>query len=187
MSDEYDDDAEDVAALDAALASADAPEDCMQLSELDGFLTGLAVSPEAVDPEVWLPWVWGDGFADAALQARVRELVLDHYERIAADLADGYGIDPLFWEDEAGAADAAEWADGFMAAVDMQPEVWLPILEDDAARLHLVPILALACDEEGEPLLHLEEKDVLRLAADAETLIPKAVEEIHAFWEERLA
>ena len=70
-------------------------------------------------------------------------------------------------------------------AVDLRPEVWLPILEDDEAWLHLVPILALACDEDGQPLLRLEEKDVLRLAAEAETLIPKAVEEIQAFWEVR--
>ncbi len=185
MSDDYEDDAEMVAALDAALASDAVPEDCMQLSELDGFLTGLAVSPDQTAPEDWLPWVWGDGFADPEAEARARELILSHYDRIATDLADGFGIDPLFWEDDAGAADAGEWADGFMAAVDLRPEVWLPILEDDEARLHLVPILALVCDEDGQPLLRLEEKDVLRLAAEAETLIPKAVEEIQAFWEAR--
>jgi len=59
MSEEFDDDAELVAELDEALASEDAPEDCMQLSELDGFLTGLAVSPEVVDPDEWLSWVCG--------------------------------------------------------------------------------------------------------------------------------
>ncbi len=182
MSDEYDDDAEDVAALDEALAAFADPEECMQLSELDGFLTGLALSPEAADPEDWLPWVWGDGLADAAQAERLRGLVLDRYRRIAADLDDGFGIDPLFWEDEAGNVDAEDWADGFMAAVDLQPEAWLPILEDSSARLHLVPILALACDEEGAPLIHLPEKDMKRLTDDAETLIPKAVEEIQAFW-----
>jgi uncharacterized protein len=185
MGEDFDDDADEVAALDEALASFAGPEDCMQLSELDGFLTGLALSPEAADPEDWLPWVWGDGIADAAKAARLRGLILDRYERIAADLSDGFGIDPLFWEDEAGNADAADWADGFMAAIDLQPEAWLPILEDASARLRLVPILALAADEEGEPLLRLSAKDMQRLVDEAETLIPEAVEEIRGFWEER--
>lgn len=183
--DNFDDDAELVAELDEALASEDAPEDCMQLSELDGFLTGLAVAPQAVDPEEWLSWVWGEGFADKKLEAHVAEMVMDHYARIVEDLDEGYGVDPLLWENPDGSADAADWADGFMAAVDIRPEEWLPILDDETARLHLVPILALACDAEGNPLLQLSEAEFKRVADDVETLIPKAVEEIHAYWRAR--
>jgi len=185
MSEEFDDDAELVAELDEALASDDAPEDCMQLSELDGFLTGLAVSPTVVDPDEWLTWVWGEGFADKKLEAHVAEMVMDHFARIVEDLGEGYGVDPLLWENADGSADASEWADGFMAAVDLRPEDWLPILDDDTARLHLVPILALASDADGAPLLQLPPADLKHIQEDVESLIPKAVEEIHGYWAAR--
>lgn len=184
MTDEFDDYAEAVAALDDALASDAAPEGCMQLSELDGFLTGLAVGPQEVPPQEWLAWVWGDGFSDEALRERVGGMIVAHFARIAADLDDGFGVDPLFWEED-GAVDAGEWADGFMAAVDIRPEAWMPILEDSEARMLMVPILALACDAEGNPLLRLEAKDMERIASEAETLIPNSVEEIRSFWTAR--
>ena len=40
----------DLEALDAYLMSASAPANSMGLSDLDGFLTGLAVSPESIKP-----------------------------------------------------------------------------------------------------------------------------------------
>src|SRR5215217_7066628 len=46
-------------ALDRFLMSDASPEDCMQLSELDGFLTGIAIGPELVMPSEWLPAIWG--------------------------------------------------------------------------------------------------------------------------------
>lgn len=46
-------------ALDAFLSSEDAPPESMQLSDLDGFLTGIAIGPELVMPSEWLPVVWG--------------------------------------------------------------------------------------------------------------------------------
>jgi uncharacterized protein len=35
------------------------PDDCMDLSDLDGFLTGVVVGPELILPSEWLPVVWG--------------------------------------------------------------------------------------------------------------------------------
>ena len=32
-----------------------APDECMDIVVLDGFLTALAIGPELVRPEVWLP------------------------------------------------------------------------------------------------------------------------------------
>src|SRR4029077_20912920 len=48
----------DLERLDEFLASDRAPAECMQLSELDGFLTGVAVGPELIPPSVWLPMIW---------------------------------------------------------------------------------------------------------------------------------
>jgi uncharacterized protein len=47
--------------LDDFLMSDRAPEECMQLSDLDGFLTAVAIGPELVMPSEWLPVIWGKG------------------------------------------------------------------------------------------------------------------------------
>ena len=47
--------------LDGFLMSDRAPEDCMQLSDLDGFLTAVAIGPELILPSEWLPVIWGKG------------------------------------------------------------------------------------------------------------------------------
>src|SRR4051794_4653362 len=58
----------DLATLDDFLGSEHSPPECMQLSELDGFLAGIVVGPELIPPSVWLPIVWGGeaepGWAD---------------------------------------------------------------------------------------------------------------------------
>ena len=38
-----------------ALCPRNAPDDSMGLSDLDGFLTGIAVGPELILPSEWLP------------------------------------------------------------------------------------------------------------------------------------
>ena len=35
------------------------PDECMGLSDLDGFLTGIVVGPELIMPSEWLPVIWG--------------------------------------------------------------------------------------------------------------------------------
>ena len=45
----------DLEALEEYLLSSDLPDGTMLLSELDGYLTAIAVSPRAIPPEDWLP------------------------------------------------------------------------------------------------------------------------------------
>src|SRR3546814_19313106 len=64
---------EDIETLDTFLMSEQAPEDCMLISDLDGFLTAIAIGPEPVPQADWMPVVWaGDepAFADAAQAER---------------------------------------------------------------------------------------------------------------------
>jgi yecA family protein len=49
----------DLDTLDDYLMSNHAPDDSMGLSDLDGFLTGIAVGPELILPSEWLPVIWG--------------------------------------------------------------------------------------------------------------------------------
>ena len=50
---------EDLERLDAFLMSDQLPDEALMLSEVDGFLTGIALGPEAIMPSEWLPVVWG--------------------------------------------------------------------------------------------------------------------------------
>jgi uncharacterized protein len=48
----------DIETLDDFLSSENAPEDSMLLSDLDGFLTAVAIGPELIKPSEWLPVIW---------------------------------------------------------------------------------------------------------------------------------
>ena len=47
-------------ALGAFLSSDQSPPESMMLSDLDGFLTAIAIGPELIMPSEWLPVIWGD-------------------------------------------------------------------------------------------------------------------------------
>lgn len=49
----------DLAELNAYLSSDDSPEDCMMLSDLDGFLHGVVCSPVAIPSEDWMSLALG--------------------------------------------------------------------------------------------------------------------------------
>ncbi len=62
----------DLKALDRFLTSDRSPRESMMLSDLDGFLTGIAVGPELVLPSEWLPLVWGGEGRSLPTKARPR-------------------------------------------------------------------------------------------------------------------
>ena len=45
--------------LSALLESDLTPEDCMDISMLQGYLTAVLLGPEVTDPEKWLNGIWG--------------------------------------------------------------------------------------------------------------------------------
>jgi len=62
----------------------------MLLSELDGYLTGLIVSPDLVPQSKWLKKVWGDAppkFDSMAEMQQFLDLLMRHYNGILDDLA----------------------------------------------------------------------------------------------------
>ena len=68
--------------LDDFLLSDDSPDDCMDISMLDGFFTALAVRPDLVMPSQWLPVVWGGeerNFPDPIVAGHAYSLLLRYY------------------------------------------------------------------------------------------------------------
>jgi len=73
-------------ALHAFLSSDQSPLDSMMLSDLDGFLTAIAIGPEIVMPSEWLPLIGGNDepvFADEAQMQAVLGGILSRSTRSA--------------------------------------------------------------------------------------------------------
>jgi uncharacterized protein len=106
----------DLTALDDFLASEHAPPECMRLAELDGFLAGLVVGPDAVPPSEWLPMVWHEqepAFADLAEMQAILGVIMRRYDEIMR-LLDTAPLEyrPVFVEREDGGIDATDWTLG---------------------------------------------------------------------------
>jgi uncharacterized protein len=139
----------EVEELEAFLFSENVPEECMTLSEIDGFLTALAAGPELVPPSEWLPVIWqGDGpvFDNPQELERVLALILALNARIVATLQKGE-IAPMFNiemdEDDNELMTPDGWCWGFMQGVMLREEAWKPLIDSDDREL-LDPIAMIA-------------------------------------------
>ncbi len=156
----------DLEALDAFLMSDRAPEDCMQLSDLDGFLTAIATGPELIKPSEWLPVIWGDGepeFESLDEARRILGTIMLRYNEILRLLrADPGSYEPIFWQTEDGAAVASDWAEGFMDGVRLRPAAWEPLLASEETTSLIAPIVVHLSTAEGEALVEAEGSDLDR-------------------------
>jgi len=174
-------------ALHAFLVSERSPPESMLLSDLDGFLTGIAIGPELIMPSEWLPVVWGgeepvfDG--DREAQA-VLGGIMSRYNEILLQIQEGT-FKPIFWTTPDDTVIAADWAEGFALAVGLRPKAWDPLFNAEEHGLFLFPILALCCDENGESALGLDAEAGNEVRKEAPDMLPACVMGIAAFWRER--
>jgi uncharacterized protein len=176
------------------LNSSSAPQGCMDLSELDGFLAGLLAGPNIVPRDEWLAEVWDNeepDYLDEAEQETVEQAIFDRYAAIEAGLdATPLGYAAILWQDEAGTTVAEDWAAGFMQAVSLRAKAWQPALADEDASMLLIPIASLAgmTLPESERGGQAMSDDALEgLLQDAEQVLPVCVLGLRRFWRERAA
>jgi len=174
----------DIEALDEFLMSDQAPEDCMMLCDIDGFLTGIAIGPELILPSEWLPVIWGgeEPVFDNGQQAQaILSTIMNRYNEIQAQIADGL-IAPIFMETPGGDVIASDWAEGFRQAIALRGDTWQKLFKSEKHCHILVPILALCCDDDGDSLLGLPQESENKFFEEAGELIPPCVLEIAEFW-----
>jgi uncharacterized protein len=182
----------DLDALDAFLVSDRAPEGSMGLSDLDGFLAGIAAGPELVMPGEWLPVVWGGAepaFGSVDEASSVLGAIMGRYNEIvrSLDIAPG-DFDPVFWEGGDGGVVGTDWAAGFLHAVMLRPKAWEPLVRHAEASALIVPLLVLGADDPERLPFGVRpppEEEVEALRAMGAEVIPDCVVGIHRFWRER--
>lgn len=170
-------------ALETFLMSDRAPADSMMLSDLDGFLTGIAVGPELVPPSEWLPAIWGGEtpeFIDHDEAGAIGDAVMARYHEIVLQIADER-CEPIFWVDRDGTPIVFAWADGFLQAIMLRVDAWEKLFKSEHLAF-LIPILALCSDEAGKSLLGLTPDQDDGLLEEAADVIAESVIEIAAFW-----
>ena len=170
--------------LDQYLRSERAPPTCMFISQLDGFLTGIAAGPEGVPASEWLTRIWGGAeptFSDAEEKAAVLETIMRRYNEIARGLEHCL-VDPIYLTGSADTPDASHWVTGFLDGIRLRRDAWKPLLTSASVVQVFSPILAVALGEQGEPLVELpaEEKD--DALHEAAILIPACVAAIAGYW-----
>ena len=157
----------------------------MSPMELDGYLTGIVVSPDLLRPSHWLDRIWGEdepAFDSLDQTQTVIAGVMDHYNAIIAALDAGFkqieakqrvGYRPLFLaaSDKPNHDVVRTWVRGFGKAMALAPERWSALAEDERLQLLLTPFIGFldAEDPDFEPTDNIDE-----LLDEAATAIPRA-------------
>jgi uncharacterized protein len=174
------------------LNSDNAPQGCMDLSELDGFLAGLVAGPEQVPRDEWMAEVWDNeepDYVDEAEHQAVEQAIFDRYDAIEAGLdATPLAYSAILWQDEGGTTVVEDWAAGFMQGVSLRSKAWQPALADEDASMLLIPIASLAGmtlpeSERGGQAMTDDALD--GLMEDAEQVLPVCVLGLRRFWRDR--
>jgi uncharacterized protein len=175
--------------LDEFLTSDEAPDGGMMLSELDGFLTAVAIGPERIKPSEWLPRIWGaeaPEFLSEEEADRVIGTILGRYKQIITQLRDDPGrYQPLIRQNEHGQVIAGDWVAGFIEGIALRSHGWQALLKSEKYRNYIAPIAVHITDAQGNhPLKPEESENVKALIERAAELIPAAVRSIDRFFKQ---
>lgn len=164
------------------------PEDCMDISMLQGYLTAVLVGPNVADPDRWLASIWGEGpeaayFAAKAEASRIVELVVELYNSIDLQLqASAEDFEPIVYMDEGSDLKIARpWCLGFMYGAALNEEAWQPLLDDEEYGPALLPIVMCA-DEEGRAEMDAEGEDPQVFEDEVAEELPELVTAIYEYW-----
>jgi uncharacterized protein len=150
-------DEDELARLDELLAQAH-PEQSMMLEEYDGFCAALACSPTPVSADESLPVVLGaqPGVALGAMTEADRSELLSllgrHRRAVAKRLYEGESWNAVIGTDESGRALGDAWAIGFLRAMELHPDDWTLLDEDEVCEEAFDLILRFASEAaSGDP------------------------------------
>ena len=154
----------------------------MSLSEIDGFLAGVAIGPAPITSDEWLPEIWGN--QEPAEMRAVLAVIMNRYREIPFCLRrDPPEFIPILERGLTAQMAASAWAKGFFRAVKLRRQAWMPLFKDAQARTLLTPLLIVL------PAAKPDSRDDClpppEIVAKAVGFIPLAIAGIDDFWQER--
>ena len=164
-------------------------DEALLLDGVHGLLTAIAIGPDLVPVDDWLPHVLDPDqpFETVESAERAFALVLRLYNSTVSDL-DRFTWEPILGEtrhDDEVTISAAGWCEGFSLGVDLRSALWEQRMAADHRLMDaLEPILELAGDAgllehpDGETPEPLDESqyDVLI------SRLPKSVQDVQQYW-----
>lgn len=185
--------------LDTFLMCPRTPEATMDIETLDGFLVALAIGPEEVPEEEWLPAVF-DGQPPEFSDQQEAEDILGLIRRHAATVTRAFSVKsrnntkeepvyyPLILEDEGMDEKWKEtvgqyWAAGFHTGIAAREEAWQAFMDEDDDFYKLITAvlaLELGYDPDNE-----EDKLTIKKRDDRLAELPWLVEDMMYSWLDR--
>lgn len=116
---------------------------------------------------------------------RVMGLVMRRYNSVVQDfMIEPPDFNPLFMINTATAEEVTvidDWCWGFMQAVDLAPDSWQPLFEDEVQKAGIF-VISLHGTEKGWKLLEEDPKISAVPHEEWVAMLPAAVREIYEFW-----
>ncbi|HFC8521962.1 TPA: UPF0149 family protein [Neisseria subflava] len=156
----------------------------MRCDEVQGFMMALLSGPDALNPTNWLPEILGDeSLFDAKERTEIERLVMAMAADMRMKLNEKILPDLWFYEDEAGNPDFYTWCNAYLYALDIVPTDWFEAVDQEEFEDLFYPIMALGGiydeEENGEVILHLNEKELTQLESD----LPHVLLDIYWYWQ----
>ena len=156
----------------------------MRCDEVQGFMMALLSGPDALNPTNWLPEILGEeSLFDAKERTEIERLVMAMAADMRMKLNEKILPDLWFYEDEAGNPDFYTWCNAYLYALDIVPTDWFEAVDQEEFEDLFYPIMALGGiyddEENGEGILHLNEKELTQLESD----LPHVLLDIYWYWQ----
>ena len=156
----------------------------MRCDEVQGFMMALLSGPDALNPTNWLPEILGEeSLFDAKERTEIERLVMVMAADMRMKLDEKILPDLWFYEDEAGNPDFYTWCNAYLYALDIVPTDWFEAVDQEEFEDLFYPIMALGGiyddEENGEVILHLNEKELTQLESD----LPHVLLDIYWYWQ----
>ena len=177
--------------LEDFLISEESPEDCMDISMLDGFLAAILIGPETTQPYDWLNYVFRpksereSKMVSTEKMQRILELIMTHYNITAAKfLTNPDSYKPMFYERTVEGKTYTivdEWCMGFMTGTVISGDSWEPLIKHEKHYALLAAIATYGTEEGWEDLKNDPELKKIphdRWVAEIRASVP----EIYRFW-----
>ena len=156
----------------------------MRCDEVQGFMMALLSGPDALNPTNWLPEILGEeSLFDAKERTEIERLVMAMAADMRMKLNEKILPDLWFYEDEAGNPDFYTWCNAYLYALNIVPTDWFEAVDQEEFEDLFYPIMALGGiyddEENGEVILHLNEKELTQLESD----LPHVLLDIYWYWQ----